>query len=146
MAALFVAQVKGFAARIAHRVIVPGREAELVGVLAPGVGRAVLREHRPKVWIRQHVDPRRGRRPTGRGRHDVLAPIRGEAPQAVVEDQIATRQPGGDPKFGARVPGRPEARNGLFQRAAPVELFRQRAPAVGEDGARDRLEQNAVLA
>ena len=42
VAALFVTQVEGFSARIAHGVIGPGSEAELVGILAPGVGKAAL--------------------------------------------------------------------------------------------------------
>ena len=36
--ALFVTEVQGFSARIAHGIVVPGREAEFVGILAPGVG------------------------------------------------------------------------------------------------------------
>ena len=36
VAALFIAEIKGLAARIAHRIVGPGREPELMGVLAPG--------------------------------------------------------------------------------------------------------------
>ena len=42
VAALFVADVEGLSARIGDRIVVPGRQAELVGVFAPGVGAAAL--------------------------------------------------------------------------------------------------------
>ena len=61
MAAFLVAQVEGLAARVGDRVVVPGREAELVGVLAPGVGLAALRDDGAEVRIGQHVDPGRRR-------------------------------------------------------------------------------------
>jgi hypothetical protein len=51
MAGFFVAQVKGFAARIADRVVVPGRQAEFVGVFAPGVGDAAFRNTVPKPGL-----------------------------------------------------------------------------------------------
>ena len=88
MAALFVAEVEGFAARIAHRVVGPGREAELVGILAPGVGQAALGDDGAEVRVRQHIHPRRRRHLPVRGRDHILAPIRGEPSQAVEEDQI----------------------------------------------------------
>ena len=61
MAALFVAQVKRLSARIADRIVVPGREAELVGVLAPGVGQAALRDDGAEMRVGQHIHPRRRR-------------------------------------------------------------------------------------
>ena len=41
--------------------------------------------------------------------------------------------------------GRRETRNEHFRQAATVDLVPQRPPAVDEDGASDRLQQNAVL-
>ena len=57
MAALFVTEIQGFSARIAHRVVLPRSEAEFMGVLAPGVGLAVLRDDGAKVRIRQYIRP-----------------------------------------------------------------------------------------
>ena len=85
VAALFVAEVQGFAARIAHRVVVPRGEAEFVGVLAPGVGLTALRDDGAEVRIRQHVHPRRRRHLPVRGRDDVLAAIRRESAEPVEE-------------------------------------------------------------
>ena len=115
VAALFVAEVKGFSARIAHGVVVPGSEAELVGILAPGVGQAALRDDGSEVRVRQHIHPRRRRHLPVRGRNDVLAPIRGESAQPVEEEQIAARQRGGCRGFGAVGSGRREARHGYFR-------------------------------
>ncbi len=86
MAAVFVAQIKDFPARIAHRVVVPGCEAELMGVLAPGVGKAILRDDGSKVRIRQHVHPRCRCCLPGRGRDDVFASIAGKSSQSIEED------------------------------------------------------------
>ena len=80
-----------------------------------------------------------------RGRNDILAPIRGESAQPVEEDQIAAGQRGDRRGFGAVGSGRREARHGCFHQAATVDLVRQRPPAVGDDDASDRLEQDAVL-
>ena len=63
-----------------------------MGILAPGVGQAALRDDGSEVRVRQHIHPRRRRHLPVRGRNDVLAPIRGESAQPVEEDQIAARQ------------------------------------------------------
>ena len=72
-------------------------------------------------------------------------PIRGESAQPVEEDQVAARQCGGRRGFGTAGPGRRKARDRHFHGATPVDLFRQRSPAVADDGASDRLEQNAIF-
>src|ERR1019366_8548623 len=159
--ALFVTQVTGFSARIAHWVVVPGREAELVGILAPRIGQSVLGNDGSKVRIRQHIHPGCRRHFPVSSRDDVLAPIRGESSQSVEEDQIATRQLRGSREFGTVGSGWHQARDSLLgkaatvdlvcprdsllDKAATVDLFRQRSTTVGDDGTRDRLEQNAVL-
>ncbi len=89
VAALFVTEVKRFSAGIAHRIVAPGSEAELVGILAPGVGCAALRNDGSEVWISQNIHPRSRRHLSRPGGDDVLAPIRGESSQPVEEDQIA---------------------------------------------------------
>ena len=64
-AALLVAKVEGLPAGIGDRVVVPGRQAELVGVLGPAVRRTALGDDGAEAGVRQHVDPgrRRHRRP-----------------------------------------------------------------------------------
>ena len=49
MAAFFVAKVKGLPSGIAHGIVVPGGEAELVGILAPRVGRTALGDNGAKA-------------------------------------------------------------------------------------------------
>ena len=61
MAALFVAKIKSLPSGITHGIVVPGGEAELVGVLAPRVGRTAFRYHGAEAGVCQHVYPRRGR-------------------------------------------------------------------------------------
>ena len=92
VAPLFVTDIERFSTRITDRVVVPRREAEFAGVLAPGIGDTILRDDGSEPWIRQHVHPRRGRHLTVRERDAVLAAIRGESAQSVAEDKITTRQ------------------------------------------------------
>src|SRR4249919_1143726 len=75
VAPLFVTEIQAFSARIAHRVVVPRSEAEFVGVLAPGIGLAVLRDDGAKVRIRQDIYPGCRRHMPLRGRDDILAAI-----------------------------------------------------------------------
>src|SRR5437867_9809846 len=145
VAAFFVTQVEGFPAGIAHWVVGPGSQAELVGILAPGVRTPALGDHRSEVRVRQHINPRRGCRLPFRGRDYVLAPIRREASKAIEEDQIARGRLGGCRGLGTAGPGRSQQRYRCFHNAPALDLVRQRSPAIGDDGARDRLDQNAVL-
>ena len=116
-----------------------------MGILAPGVRTPALGDHRSELRVRQHINPRRGCRLPLRGRDYVLAPIRREASKAIEEDQIAQGRFGGDRGLGTTGSGRSQQRHGWFHRAPALDLVRQRSPAVGDDGARDRLDQNPVL-
>ena len=146
MAALFIAEVECFSARIAHGIVVPGSEAKLVGILGPGIRRAALRDDGSEVRVRQDIHPWRRRHLIMRGRNDILAAIRGESAESVEKQQIVARQ-GGNGRGGDTVsPGRRKARHSYFHEAPPVDLVRQHPPAVGDDGAGDRLEQDAFLA
>ena len=88
MAAFLVAKVQGFAARIADRIVGPGREPELMRVLLPGVGKPALGDDRAEVRVGEHIHPRgRGQLPLSCG-DDIFAPVRGETAQAVVEGQV----------------------------------------------------------
>ena len=145
-AALLVTDVKCFPARIADGVVVPGSEAELVCILAPGAGLAAFRDDASEVRVCQHIHPRRRRFLTVRGRNHVFAPVRRESSQPIEEDQVARRRLGRRRDFVAAVSSRADARNGHFRNPATVDLVPQRPPAVGEDGASNRLEQDPVLA
>ena len=58
---LFVTKIKSLPSGITHRIVVPGSEAELMGVLAPRVGRTAFRNHGAEVGVCQHVHPWRRR-------------------------------------------------------------------------------------
>ena len=81
-----------------------------------------------------------------RGCNDILVAIRGESAESVEKQQIVARQ-GGNCRGGGTVsPGRRKERHGNFPKIPAVDLVRQHPPAVGDDGAGDRLEQDAFLA
>ena len=114
-------------------------------ILAPGVGHAVLRYHRAKLRIRQHIHPRCGRDLRGRGVYYVLVSIGREPAEAIVQNEIASDfniHRG----FGAVIARWLQTRYPHFPQAAAIELFRQRATAIAENDARHRLKQNAVFA
>ena len=89
--ALVVADIEGLSRGIADRIVVPGREAILVRVLAPGVAHAAFGHDAAEVRIRDDVDPGRRGRLAGTAHDDVLAPVRREAAQPVVERDPARR-------------------------------------------------------
>ena len=117
VAALLVAEVQGFAARIAHGIVVPGSEAELVSVLAPGVGRGRSpRSTVPKCGFASTFTHGAGVTCPVRGRNDVLAPIRRESAEPVEEDQIARGNSADSEESGLVAASRLEARNWFFHR------------------------------
>jgi hypothetical protein len=67
-----VAHEAGFAARVGHGVVVPGREPELVRVLVPGVGEAALGDDRAEFGLARTLTHGVGRRRPAQ-RDDVLA-------------------------------------------------------------------------
>jgi len=147
-AAFLVADVIRLGVRIADRVIRPRRETERLCVLAPGIGAPALRDEGSERWVRQHVHPRCRRHLSGRGRDDVLASVRTEAADPVVEEQVALsglfRQRGGCTGFAGTATrgGRWGARNRRWR--APFELLRQRTVAIAEDNPGNRLQKNGV--
>ena len=58
---VLVAQVEHVAHRVAHRIVVPGREAIEVAVLRPGEAAAALRDDEAAARVGDDVRPRRGR-------------------------------------------------------------------------------------
>ena len=145
MAALFIAKVKSLSSGIAHGIIAPGRETKLVGILAPGIGNTALRDHGAEVRVRQYVYPGRRRYLITAGRYDIFAAVRRESPQAVVEYQVLPRCGCNGGRQGAMRAGGSQGGNRRLGRAPAVHLFRERSPAVADDGPGDRLEEKAVF-
>ncbi|HLA28545.1 MAG TPA: hypothetical protein VJZ49_11690 [Syntrophales bacterium] len=143
---LFIAEVERLPARIAHGIVMPGSEAKLVGILGPGVGRAALGDDGTKILIRQDICPWRRRHLVRRGGNDVLVTVRGESAESVEKQQIVAGLGGNCRGSGTVSPSRYKGRHLRFHQPSPVYLLRQHPPAVGDDGAGDRLEQDAFLA
>ena len=115
-----------------------------MGVLAPRVGAAALRDQRAEERIGDHVHPRRGRQAIGRCRDDVFAAVGRESTEAVGEDQRARRRGGGDLLAPLLARRHEPWRAHVVQRAARA-LLGERALGVGDDHPRNRLDQHAIL-
>ena len=137
VASLFVPEVEGLSARVAHRVVVPRGEAELVSVFAPGIGLAALRDDGAEVGIGQDVHPRCRRHLPMRGGDDVLAPIGGKSPQPVEEREIVAWQRSGWFGFWTAGSNWRQPRYGAFRMTATGHLVFQRSSSVAHDRARD---------
>src|SRR3546814_365112 len=98
---LLVADVERLAAGVADRVVVPGREPELMRILRPRVAGVRFAGHAAEPGIGQHVRPRRRRRLPRRQVDHVLVAVRGERAEAVA---FAQRRGGWTerPRIGAR--------------------------------------------
>jgi hypothetical protein len=129
---------------------VPGRQAEFVRVLGPGVGATAFRDHRAEPGIGQHVAPGRRCRLPGRKADHVLAAVGAEAAvvvaqlQALAQRDVLRRFSKHDRFVAARL-GLQRARQRRVQRTPP-DLLGQRTLVVAEHHARHRLHQHAVLA
>jgi len=122
----------------------PWSEAELVGILAPGAGKTALRDDGPKCGFGQHIHPRRRRHLPVRGGNNILAPIRSESAQSVVERQIVAWLRGDRQGFGTMV--RVGVRRGTVTSTGVRPLIWSPAPpGHRDDSAGNRLEQDAVL-
>src|SRR5512142_3499297 len=89
---LLVPDVEGLARGVAHRVVVPGRQPELVGVLDPGIGAPAFADDGADLGAGDDVGPRRPCGLTGLERNDVFAAVRREAAQPVAEDALPGRE------------------------------------------------------
>ena len=133
----------------------PGAEAKLVGVLAPGIGLTGLGDDSAEVGVGQHVHPGcRGLLP-GVGGDDVLATIRGETAHPVAQDQVTRRQLAGalgralscGKQAGSQGRGQGgnqarDVRRGCDQ---TIELFRQGPGAVAHHRPGHGQEQGTIL-
>src|SRR5437899_1901787 len=145
MAGFLVAKVQGFSTRLAYRIVVPWGEAKQVGVLAPGIAKTAFRDDSAKARIRNYIDPGRRGCVARRGCDDVFATVKRESSRAVEEDQIIPGRFGLRGRLGTIGAGRCMLRDSHLGRHASVDLVGQRAAAVGNDCAGDRMKKNPVL-
>src|SRR3546814_3834706 len=96
-----LADIERLAAGVADRVVVPGREPELMRILRPRVAGVRFAGHAAEPGIGQHVRPWRRRRLSLRRVDHVLVAVRGERAEAVA---FAQRRGGWieRPRIGAR--------------------------------------------
>ena len=137
-AALVVAQVDDFRLRIAHRIVVPRRQAIGLAVAAPRESQSAFAHQRAEVRIGHDVGPRRGRLASGSQIDRVLAPVRGESAQAVEVRQFEERQRDGRLLCAAAGSNK---RRWLRTLASDRELLLQRAAAAAQHHARSGQQQ-----
>ena len=100
-AGFLIANVDRFAAAVRKRVVVPGGEAEFMGVFHPGIGAAALADHGADVLAGDHVGPGHWRSLAGLKGDHVFVAIGCEATQTIAENTLARRQ--WINRFGARL-------------------------------------------
>ena len=138
-----IADVKCFATGVADRIVMPGGQTEFVGVVHPRVRPTAFRDHRADLRVGQHVCPWRGSGLARGERDHVLASVGREPTQTIKEDSFARRR---------RTSGRRQPRSRRYEpwnlsphRSLPLDLLGQGFGAVGQDHARDRLQQDPVF-
>ncbi|KAF5056940.1 hypothetical protein DSECCO2_362120 [anaerobic digester metagenome] len=145
MPPLLVAKVEGFPSLVCDRVVVPGGEAEFVGVFAPGVGTAAFGDDAPEERVGQHIGPGRGSGQALGGGDDILASVRGESSLTVEKGEVVAGLRNRRQRFGAVRPARHQLGDSGSRQEAAVDLLREGPERVGDDHAGDRLDQDAVL-
>jgi len=117
-----------------------------MGVFTPGIGLAAFRNHAAETGIGDHIDPRRRRHLTGRGRNHVFAAIAGKTADAVVDQQLLVwQQAWRVVAAGIGISINHQLRYARRRQVTPVELFFQRAATVRQDHARHGQEQHPVF-
>ena len=163
---LFVAQVERLTAGVRDRVVVPGRQPELVRVLEPGVARRAFAEHGAQFRVGHHVGPGGGRGLAFAQDDHVLAAIGREGAGAVVKQELVGDRFERPRIFLGRRGRRRQAQHRLgcgqhlrqrrrtvgkqqrgvaFRRHVPPDLGGQRATLVADDHPRHGLHQDAVF-
>ena len=158
---ILVAQVEGFPCAVAHRIVMPGRQAKLVRVFGPGVtGRAVA-DDAAELRIGQHVRPRRRSVLTGTQSDQVFAAISRKRADTVIKHaawrnmikgpgigvdrmRVARRRLGQCEHF-VLDRGRLQQRHGNVRRLPSRDLFGQFTTQIADDDARDGLHEDAIL-
>ena len=130
---------------VGDRIVVPGREAEAVGVFAPSVRAAAFGDDGAEVWIGNDVAPGGGRGGIGGDVDDIFPPIGREAADAVEGGKAAARNFFVDCRLGPASAARPKARRGKFRLHAAIQLLGQRSGGVADDKPGNGLHENPVL-
>jgi len=146
-AALLVAQVERFAAQVRHRIVMPWRQAEFMGVLLPGISLAAFRHHAAELRVGDDVRPWQRRALAGAGGNHIFLAVRCEATQAIHQDQVVRQRHARCriplKRFAARL--RQQWRHAQRRRHAALQLLGQGAALVAQDGARHGLQQHTVF-
>ena len=143
LSGLLVSNIESLARGVLNRIVAPGRQSKLMGVLHPCVSRAALGNNRSEPGIGQHIDPRRRRHLAGLKSNDIFMAVPAEPAQAVGKNQIARR------KRSSRVrePAMRgcQGRNQRLQYAAMRQLFLQASLLIVQNNSRRGLQQHAVI-
>ncbi len=142
-AGVLVADVDGFRARVADRVVGPGGQLILPTVDRPGISRARFRDLESKPRVGDDVDPGGGGPLSLPEDGDVFTPVIDEAPEAVEELPVGARE------RHARGRGRfcrtPSRRGDGAGRLGARELLRERSVSTQEDGSGRQLERGMIF-
>ena len=143
-AGFVVADIEGFAGGVGDGVVMPGGEAELVGVFFPGIGGPGFADDGAEVGVGQDVDPGGGGGGAGCDLDDVFPSVGGEAAEAVEVFELAGGEGGG--RFIAITGdgGQEFGDIGIGDNTA-VDLVGEGSMAVAENEAGDGAEKDAVV-
>ena len=155
LSGLLVTHVERFTRGIGDRIVVPRCQPVLPRVLAPRVRHSGFGDHGSELLVGDHVDPRCGCRLAVVETDHVLAPVAGEAADAVPELQLATgrrRHAGRQIRYGFgscltrwTEPRRRERRIARIGRSTTRNLLGKRPAPIADDHARDGLQEHAIF-
>src|SRR5262249_40027881 len=127
-----------------YRIILPWAEPKLVGVLEPGVGQAILRDHGSKIWICQHVYPGSWGPMPRRSRDNILVPVRCKSAQPVEKNQIVALIDAAR-RLRLIISTGHQRWHPHFPETGASNLFCERAPVVLDNRPGNRLKEDAIL-
>jgi len=136
-------EVEGFTGDVGDGIIVPGRQAELVAILDPGVALPLFRDDRPEKGLASTFTQGAGVTWSADNVMTYSRPSRVKPPRPFMKDQVPLGAAQTNRATGA---GRPEQRNDRLRGAGSIQLFGQRSVFIRQDQARDGLEQHPVFA
>jgi len=140
---VLIADVEGLAGGILHRIVVPWRQAEFMGIFRPGVAGSALGNNRPEIGVGQHIDPRCRSDLAVDQRDDILTAVVGEAAITVVEQQVTLWQRRGwNGDCGA---ARHQVRHAGSQHNAMFQLLGEGSAFIVEHDSCRGSQQDAIL-
>ena len=142
LACVVIADIDGFADRVAHRIVRPWGELVLAAVLRPCVAGPGLGDLEAERLVGDDVQPRRrsGLARTEDG--DVFAPVRGKAAETIEELEVRARC--GRFDLGRPHSGERGGRSDDLGSLQANDLIDQAASAAEQDGPGSTLQQRSV--